>query len=107
MPTRSGADDDTQWRRPADGTPTAGVPTPAAAPVAPPYTPPPPTIAPPRGWKPRVLVRPAPPRELPAQDAAQLDAEDQSARTLTYGVAMVAGAIAVLLLLLLCARVLF
>jgi len=54
-----------------------------------------------------VVVTPAAPRTLPAQDTARIDAEEQSARTLTYGVGMVAGAVLVVLLLILCGRFLF
>jgi hypothetical protein len=52
-------------------------------------------------------MQPASPRTLPTQDPDRLDAEEQSARTLTYGVAMVAGAVMVLLVLVLCGRALF
>ena len=71
------------------------------------YTGPPPTAPPPPGWRPPVVVTPAAPRTLPAQDTARIDAEEQSARTLTYGVGMVAGAVLVVLLLILCGRFLF
>lgn len=50
---------------------------------------------------------PPPPRELPAQNMDQLDEAEGSARTVTYGVGMVAGAIALILMCLLCARVIF
>ncbi len=54
-----------------------------------------------------MVVQPAAARELPEQDTARLDAEEQSARTLTYGVAMIGGAIVLVLLLLLCGRAFF
>jgi len=44
---------------------------------------------------------------MPAQDMDALDDAEGSARTVTYGVGLVAGAIVLLLLCLLCARVLF
>jgi hypothetical protein len=71
------------------------------------YTGPPRADPPPHGWRTPVVVQPAGPRTLPPQDPDRLDAEEQSARTLTYGVAMVAGAVMVLLVLVLCGRTLF
>jgi hypothetical protein len=44
---------------------------------------------------------------LPAQDLDDLDEAERSARTITYGVGMIAGAIMLVLLCLLCSRVLF
>jgi hypothetical protein len=44
---------------------------------------------------------------MPAQNMAALDDAEGSARTVTYGVGMVAGAIALILMCLLCARVIF
>jgi hypothetical protein len=109
----SRSDDDSAWRRPADapasGAPGAGTPAGGSAGVPPgqPYAGPPPTTPPPAGWRPPTVVQPAPPRQLPAQDHVRLDAEEHSARTLTLGVGMVAGAIMLVLLLLLCGRALF
>ncbi|MBX6748514.1 MAG: hypothetical protein IRY85_02390 [Micromonosporaceae bacterium] len=54
------------------------------------YTPPPPTAAPPVGWRPYVVVPTAPPRPLPAQDHAAIDAEENAARRFTVAVAVVA-----------------
>ena len=54
------------------------------------YTPPPPTAAPPTGWRPVVVVATAPPRSLPPQDHAAIDAEENAARRFTVGVAIVA-----------------
>jgi len=54
-----------------------------------------------------VVVNPPAPRTLPPQDPTELDAQEQAARTLTYGIAMVAGAIMVVLLLIVCGRMLF
>jgi hypothetical protein len=44
---------------------------------------------------------------MPAQDIDALDEAEGSARTVTYGIGLVAGAIALVLMCLLCARVLF
>jgi hypothetical protein len=48
-----------------------------------------------------------PPRALPAQDLPRLDESEQRARTVTYGIAMVTGAIMIVLVLVLCGRALF
>lgn len=117
MRSSSGSDDDAAWRRPADGAAglqrrpadgAAGLQPPATdAPPAHRYTGPPPSTPPPPGWRPPVVVQPPPPRRLPDQDQARLDAQEQTARTLTYGVAMVAGAIMLILTLLVCGGWLF
>jgi hypothetical protein len=52
-------------------------------------------------------VQPPPPRELPVQDLNVLDVQEREARTITYGVGMVAGAVLLVVLLILCGRVLF
>ena len=44
---------------------------------------------------------------MPAQDMDVLDEEERSAKTVTYGIGLVAGALAVIIMCLLCARVLF
>ena len=54
-----------------------------------------------------MVVEPLPPGELPGQDHDRLDVEEQAAQTLTQGIGMVAGAIMLVLLLILCARVTF
>jgi hypothetical protein len=46
-------------------------------------------------------------RKLPAQDDDVLDEEERAARTVSYGVGMVAGAIALIVLIVLCGRVVF
>ncbi|OLB75027.1 MAG: hypothetical protein AUI14_22110 [Actinobacteria bacterium 13_2_20CM_2_71_6] len=101
--------DDLQWRRPAQaGGPAPGTPpAPQQPPGPPPYAGPPRTTPPPRGWRPRLLVQPPPPRELPAQDLARIDAEEREARTITYGIGLMAGAILLVVLLILCGRALF
>jgi hypothetical protein len=105
---RSGGDPDAYWRRPA------GSPADAQPPVAPspgpepaPYAGPPPTEPPPPGWRTPQVVRPAPPRNLPQQNLAEVDEAERSARTLTYGVGMIAGAVVLILICLLCSRALF
>jgi hypothetical protein len=54
------------------------------------YTPPPPTAPPAHGWRPAVVVATAPPRPLPPQDHAAIDAAEDAARRFTVGVAVVA-----------------
>jgi hypothetical protein len=46
-------------------------------------------------------------RRLPEQDVARLEQEERAARTMTYGVGMVAGALILVALCLLCSRLLF
>lgn len=53
-----------------------------------------------------MVVQPSPARELPAQDLAGLDAAERGARTLTFGVGMIAGAVCLVLVCLLCSRAL-
>jgi len=48
-----------------------------------------------------------PPRVLPPQDAAGLDEAEHQARTISYGVVMITGAIMLLLIVVLCWRALF
>jgi hypothetical protein len=101
--------DDAYWQRPD---PAAATPPPSPAPAPParetPGYPGPPTASPPPPhWRPPTLAQPPPPRTLPAQDMDALDEQEGSARTVTYGVGLVAGAIALILMCLLCARALF
>ncbi|MGI5247103.1 translation initiation factor 2 [Dactylosporangium sp. CA-139066] len=100
--------DDAYWRRPADGTGglEAPPPTPEAPPSAP-YTGAPRSTPPPHGWRPPVVENPAPPRTLPAQDVERIEREEQAATILTKGMGIFAGAVALVLLLILCGRVLF
>jgi hypothetical protein len=44
---------------------------------------------------------------LPTQDAEALDAAERQARTITHGVGMIAGAILLLVLAVLCGRLIF
>jgi hypothetical protein len=120
------------WRRPPDGPgtgasqagpawpglrgsqahsspPADGTPGPPGDPhgVSPPYSGPPPTQAPPRGWRPPTVIRSPDPRDLPAQDLDAIVRDERGARTLTLGVGMIAGAVALIVTCLLCSRVLF
>jgi hypothetical protein len=54
-----------------------------------------------------MVVQPPSPRQLPAQDANGIEAEERSARTVTYGVGMIAGAVLLIVICLLCSRALF
>jgi hypothetical protein len=54
-----------------------------------------------------MVSQPPPPRPLPVQDEAALEDAERSARTITYGIAMVAGAILLIVVCLLCSRLLF
>lgn len=108
-PSPSPHDPDAAWRRPPEG---EAVPPPPPPPVAgtpgqPRYAGPPPTQPPPAGWRPPAFVQPPPPRQLAPQDVDAIEAKEKEARTLTYGVGLVAGAVLVVLSCLLCSRVLF
>jgi hypothetical protein len=98
---------DSFWRRPAG---VEGSLEPVRETASPPtgeYSGPPRTAPPPHGWQPPQVTQPAPPRVLPEQDVNRIEREEQAAKTLTTGVAMIAGAVMVALLLVLCARALF
>lgn len=109
METHSGEPEDAYWRRPEPPEPggAAEEPTAPQPPTGPGYAGPPPTAPPPPGWRPPVVQQPAPPRTLPGQDQARLDEAEASARTLTFGVGMVAGAVLLVVICLLCSRVIF
>ncbi|HEY2949212.1 MAG TPA: translation initiation factor 2 [Micromonosporaceae bacterium] len=100
MTTRSDGPDEEYWRGasggdeggPGDGSEYAG---------------PPPTEPPPPGWRPPIVVQPPPPRQLPPQDEAGLDRAEESARTLTLGVSMLAGAVLLIVICVLCSRAVF
>ena len=62
---------------------------------------------PPPDWRPPVLAQPPAPRSLPAQDEAALDEQESAARSMTYGIGLVAGAILLIVSCLLCSRLLF
>ncbi|MDG4822689.1 translation initiation factor 2 [Asanoa sp. WMMD1127] len=98
--------DDSAWQRPGPG----GELGPESAPPAVPpvgYSGPPPSDPPPADWRPPTYVQPPPPRQLAPQDVDKIEAQEKEARTLTYGVALVAAAVLVVLSCLLCSRVLF
>lgn len=108
----TGPDDDAYWRRPADGPEATGSglqrPPAGPAPAAPPSYPGPPRVNPPHpDWRPPTVAQPPPPRELPPQDPAAIDEAERSARTVTYGVGLIAAAVAMIALCLLCGRALF
>ena len=58
-------------------------------------------------WRPQTVVQIPPPHALPVQDTTAIDDEEKQARTLTYGIGMVAGAALLVVLLVVCGRVLF
>jgi hypothetical protein len=101
-------DDDDYWRHPDERAEPYRPPSEApAAATTPPYTGPPRTEPPPPTWRPPTIAEPPPPRSMPAQDIDALDEAEGSARTVTYGVGLVVGAIALILMCLLCARMIF
>lgn len=102
-------DDDAYWQRPDPDLP-APDPAPSAKPAPDPstsYQGPPRTSQPSPLWRPPTIAQPPPPRAMPAQDMDALDEAEGSARTVTYGVGLVAGAIALILMCLFCARAIF
>jgi hypothetical protein len=104
----TGNQDDEYWQRP-DPEQSAGDLTPAAPPPKPTqsYDGPPRTPRPSPFWRPPTVAHPPPPRTMPGQDIHALDEAEGAARTVTYGVGLVAGAIALILMCLLCARAIF
>jgi hypothetical protein len=99
--TRVDGPEDEQWRAPHGGGTAPGEVDPGR------YAGPPPSEPPPPGWRPPLIVEPPPPRELPAQDLPGLDRAEESARTLTLGVGMIAGAVLLIVICVLCSRVVF
>src|SRR4051794_13475405 len=102
-------DDDAYWQRPDRG---ATSPDPASTPAQEPdpeprYEGPPRSAPPPPQWRPPTIAQPPPPRAMPPQDIDALEESEGSARTVTYGIGLVAGAIALILLCLLCGRLVF
>jgi hypothetical protein len=96
--------DEQQWRRPAPGHEPAA---PSPPPIEPVYTGPPRADAAAATRRPRTVLQVPPARQLPPQDDAVIDGQEHQARTVTYGVAMIAGAVALIVLIVLCGRVLF
>ncbi len=101
-PYEPGAPEHGEWKRPT-GQPSG----PPAQRPGPEYAGPPTMAPPPAVWQPRLIVEPAPPRRLPAQDHAEIDAAEARARTFTYGVAVLTGVVLAFLLFALCGRALF
>ena len=100
-------DPDAVWRRPAgDGAGADDVEV--VVPTAPPprYEGPPRAVPPPSGWRVPVVVNAAPPRRLPEQDAAGIDAAERSARTFSTGFGILAGAVMIVLLFVVIVRAL-
>jgi hypothetical protein len=95
--------DEQVWRRPPADQP--GPTPPSSSPPA--YT------GPPRGqpadasWRLPTVIQVPPARKLPPQDDVVIDVQEQQARTVTYGVGMIAGAIALIVLFILCGRTFF
>ena len=58
-------------------------------------------------WHPPTVIQPPEARKLPAQDENALDAAERQARTVTHGIGLIAGAILLLLLVVLCGRLIF
>jgi hypothetical protein len=99
-------DDDEYWQRPDQAYEAARPAAPAPDP-APTYEGPPRTDPPSPHWRPPTVAQPPPPRTMPHQDMDALDEAEGSAKTVTYGVGLVAGAITLILMCLLCARAIF
>jgi hypothetical protein len=101
--------DDAYWQRPDPSAGSLGRPERDERPGVPDqgYAGPPRTDPPAAAWRPPTIAHPPPPRSMPGQDIDALDEAEGSARTVTYGVGLVAGAVGVILICLLCARVFF
>ena len=94
-----------QWRRPKPG---MEPPAERAAEVPPPvYSGPPPTVPAPSNWRPPTMVTIPAPRQLPPQDPSVIEGTERRALVATYGVGMIAGAVGLLVLIILCGRVIF
>jgi hypothetical protein len=102
-------DDNAYWQRPDPDSPTPDAARKAAEQprAGQGYQGPPRQSQPSPQWRPPTIAQPPPPRPLPPQNMDALDDAEGSARTVTYGIGMVAGAIALILMCLLCARVIF
>lgn len=106
----NGVPDDDYWKRPDGQTAPLQRPEPyrrSAENVDPPYAGPPRSQPPPPHWRPPMIAEPPPPRELPVQNEAALNEAEGAARTVTQGVGLVVGAIALIVMCLLCARFIF
>ncbi|MEU8664877.1 translation initiation factor 2 [Actinoplanes philippinensis] len=100
-------DDDAYWQRPDPDAEPLGRPAAAPPPRPVDYPGPPRADPPPADWRPPTFAPPPSPRQMPRQDFEALDDAEGSARTVTYGVGLVAGAIALIVVCLLCARLVF
>lgn len=69
------------------------------------YTGPPKATPPPKGWKVPEVVAVAPPRELPPQRHAAIDAAEARARTFSQGLAMLTAALLFVVLVVLVVRI--
>jgi hypothetical protein len=98
----AGGWDEQVWRRPSW---TDEPPAPTAPSEA--YAGPPRSEAPDATWRPPTMIQVPRARELPSQDDAAIDAQERQARTVTYGVGMITGAVALIMLIILCGHVLF
>lgn len=99
-----GGDAEAYWRRPPEGAEPARASPPDEATPEPVYPGPPRSAPPPSGWRTPTVVEPLPARTLPEQDIAAIEAEEREAQTFTYGVALLAGAVMIIILVLVCAR---
>jgi hypothetical protein len=93
------------WRRPAPGAPEPAGEAPAAP--SPSYAGPPRSAPTRPDWRPPTVIAVPHARALPGQDDDKIDQTEAEARTITIGVGMVAGAIALILLAVICGRVIF
>jgi hypothetical protein len=100
-------DDDAYWQRPDPDSAEAPPPAAPKPDPGPSYQGPPRPSPAASQWRPPTISQPPPPRAMPPQDMDALDEAEGSARTVTYGVGLVAGAIALILMCLLCARTIF
>lgn len=97
--------DEAQWRRPEGG--AISPPTPEAPAQEPPYGGPPKAPVVPGNWRPPTLIQAPAARRMPTQDDTAMDAAERQARTVTHGMAMVAGAALLLVIAVLCGRLIF
>lgn len=101
--------DDAFWQRPDPSAASLGRPDRDEPPVPEPpgYAGPPRADPPAPGWRPPTIANPPPPRAMPPQDMDALDEAEGSARTVTYGIGLVAGAVGIILMCLFCSRIIF
>ncbi len=107
-PYRAEGYDEDLWRRPEDSArPTDGFAGTSPDGLPPVYTGPPRSTPPPPGWRPPTVIQVPQARVLPPQDLEAIDNGERQASVTTYGVGLIAGAIALLVLVILCGRALF